>query len=294
MNSIVSQNDQPIKPFLTEEGIELYATDSECGMSISGLARFCGVSQSTMSDLISRLTHRQNVPEILQELMGQELVAIGCFENNAKVYKSELCAVVCEYYAYESKAANETAKYSYRKFAKLGIDSWIRQVTGHEEKPKLTPLEAAMLLIEKLESKLEIERDSKASMAKFVNGPQGLKEIYEGWDEDSELLALPSGTEQDGRIWYTARQYLEIMQEESPDMKDPVQKRQYYKFTGLIAHFYRVYNLGEQMQISFNGRTPVNVYCTHDFPLLATAWKQAEQEMRDEKAKTIAAKYKRV
>ena len=120
MTNIVSQ---PIKPFVTEEGIELYATETECGMSQRGLSLFCGVSSDSVFKLISNLTDRQNVPEILQPFVGQELTLSANFEKSAKVYKSNLCAAVCTYYAYISKAANETARFSLGKFASMGIVS---------------------------------------------------------------------------------------------------------------------------------------------------------------------------
>ena len=88
MTNIVSQ---PIKPFVTEEGIELYATETECGMSQSGLSRFCGVTNDAVLLLIRRVTTEQNVPEILQPFVGQELTLSSTFENDAKVYKSSLC-----------------------------------------------------------------------------------------------------------------------------------------------------------------------------------------------------------
>ena len=149
MTNIVSQ---PIKPFVTEEGIELYATETECGMSQRGLSLFCGVSSDSVFKLISNLTDRQNVPEILQPFVGQELTLSANFEKSAKVYKSNLCAAVCTYYAYISKAANETARFSLGKFASMGIDSWIRKATGHEQ---TSALSLEQLTINLLQEKIE-------------------------------------------------------------------------------------------------------------------------------------------
>jgi hypothetical protein len=297
--SIVPQDSNPIKP-QTVDGIELYATDSECGMSQRGLARFCGVHQTTIQTLLANISDGQNVPKMLQNLIGQELYVTGKFENGAKVVRSAVCAAICQYYAFESKSANETARFSIQKFSSNGIDSWIRDVTGHSLKPALTPLESALQMLVDTQAKLSdlqaqliIKSEENATRAKFIEGSDGLKEIYEGFDYDPEVLTLPSGVDQDGTQWYTARQYLEIMQEEFLDLKIRNQKRLYFKFTGLIAHFYRVYNLGEQHKIDLGTGAPVNVYSSRDFPLLAVAWKQAKQEMEDERLAAIAAKYRR-
>jgi hypothetical protein len=290
--SIVSQNSGPIKPQLVD-GIELYATDSESGMSQAGLARFCGVARGTTRELLEAMADGCTSSERLNLFAGQELYLMVEGENNAKIIRSEVCAAICEYYALESKAKNETALFSLRKFLSKGIDSWIRDVTGHSLKPELTPLEKSQQMIIDLQAQLLIKSEANSTMVKFIEGSDGLKEIFEGTDYDSEVLSLPVGIDQDGTQWYTARQYLEIMQEEFLDLKIPREKRLYYKFTGLIAHFYRVYNLGEQHKISLGTGAPVNVYSTRDFPLLAVAWKQAKQEMEDERLAAIAAKYKR-
>jgi hypothetical protein len=289
---IVSQNSSPIKPQMID-GIELYATDFESGMSQAGLARFCGVGETAIRKLLDSIARSCAPSESLNHFAGQDLYLALAGENNAKIIRSEVCAAICEYYAFESKAKNETALFSVRKFLSKGLDSWIRDVTGHSQKPSLSPLESAQQMVIDLQAQLIVKSEANATMAKFIQGSLGLKEIWEGFDGESEVLSLPAGINEDGKQWYTARQYLEIMQEEFLDMKIRSQKRLYYKFTGLIAHFYRVYNLGEQHKIDIGIGAPVNVYSSHDFPLLAVAWKQAEQEMRDEKAQAIAAKYKR-
>ncbi|MEG3880182.1 hypothetical protein QT972_22740 [Microcoleus sp. herbarium7] len=50
--------------------------------------------------------------------------------KNATILKDEVCATVLEWYGFESQRPTDTAKYSYRKFAKAGIRSWIQGITG--------------------------------------------------------------------------------------------------------------------------------------------------------------------
>jgi hypothetical protein len=165
---------------------------------------------------------------------------------------------------------------------------------------ELSPLEAVQQ--ENIEIQRQIIETLNEAIAKLnetiatyesIDPLYGLKETCEELDEDPEALTIPDGFEKDGRQWYTARQYLEIMQEEFIDTKIPSQKRLFFKFTGLVSHYYQIYSIGGQTQIYMGTGAPVNVYSRHDFPLLAMAWTQAKHEMGDEKAKTIKAKYKR-
>jgi hypothetical protein len=110
-----------------------------------------------------------------------------------------------------------------------------------------------------------------------------LKKSY----EDREEFGLKAGFEQDGTQWYTARQYLKIKQKEVIDMSNLRQKRLFFKFTVLIAHFYRRQNLGKPNKVRIGNGVEVNVYSLYDFPLLEAAWKQAEQEMRDEQRRRL-------
>ena len=100
-------------------------------MSQSGLARLCGVSRQAIDKLIESLS-TSRCPEFLNSLQCIGLGLSTSFKqfHNITIIKDEFCAVILEWYAFESQRTNDTAKYSYRQFAKLGVRSWIQGITG--------------------------------------------------------------------------------------------------------------------------------------------------------------------
>jgi hypothetical protein len=90
MNSIVAQNSNPIKSQLVD-GIELYANDAESGMSQRGLARFCGVDEKAIRDLLNSMVRGKTPSESLNRSAGQDLYCGVEGENNAKIIRSEVC-----------------------------------------------------------------------------------------------------------------------------------------------------------------------------------------------------------
>jgi hypothetical protein len=115
--------------------------------------------------------------------------------QNARILKAEFVAALCEYYAFEKN--NETAKFSYRKFAKMGIDSWIRDVTGHAQPVAiaLTSEQLTMQLLQVTQQALESEHKLRITTERLlekeqyitratINSP-GLNQFLEGaQDED--------------------------------------------------------------------------------------------------------------
>lgn len=120
---------------VVEDGVEFFSIEStgESGMSQSGLAKLCGVTRQAIDKLLNSLS-TSDCPEFLKPLQGKELTVTTSLKQykNATIVKDEVCAVILEWYAFESQRPNDTARYSYRKFAKLGIRSWIQTITGWE------------------------------------------------------------------------------------------------------------------------------------------------------------------
>jgi hypothetical protein len=155
-------------------------------------------------------------------------------------------------------------------------------------KHELSQLEAAQQAIIDLQAQLITMQKDNATLAKLIQSAE-----LGSPRKDREEFGLPAGIDKYGTQWYTSRQYLEIKQNTFIDMSSLQQKRLFIRFTELIAHLYQTQNLGDQDTIDFGTGDKVHVYSPYDFPLLETAWKQVQQEILDEKAKAIAAKYKR-
>jgi hypothetical protein len=117
----------------TVDEIEFYVSNdgTYTGMSQVGLAKLCGVAESTMRNTLSKVGGSLTTSEILQNLTPRVSWVRASASNNAEVVPSDVCAGIIEYYAFESKAANDTAKFAFRKFAKKGIDIWIKELTGY-------------------------------------------------------------------------------------------------------------------------------------------------------------------
>jgi hypothetical protein len=125
-----------------DDGVEFFTLNKtgQAAISESGLARLVGVSQKAINLLLGddpvRTKHR---PESLKpfEDNGFHLELPG--ENNSKLVKAEVAAVVIEYYAYESRNnRRKEALHAFRKFAKMGIERWIQGITGWVD-PSLQP-----------------------------------------------------------------------------------------------------------------------------------------------------------
>lgn len=118
---------------VTTDGVEFFTKEDtgESGMSQSGLAILCGVGQNAISQLIDTVI-TSSCPEFLKPLQNIDVALITSSSefNNATILKSEVCALILEWYAFESQRTNDVAKDSFRKFAKKGIDTWIQEITG--------------------------------------------------------------------------------------------------------------------------------------------------------------------
>jgi hypothetical protein len=125
-----------------KDGVEFFTVNAtgRAAISESGLARLVGVSPKAINYLLAdTAVGRRHRPEELKpfEAEGFHLEVSG--ENNSRLVKAEVAAVVIEYYAYESRRKKtKEALFAYRQFAKMGIERWIQGITGWVD-PKLKP-----------------------------------------------------------------------------------------------------------------------------------------------------------
>ena len=116
-------------------GVEFFTvqTTGESGMSQSGLARLCGVTQKAVDNLLERLG-TSSCPDFLQPLQDKELTLGTSYHeyHNVTIIKDSVCAIILEWYAFESQRPTEKAKQAFRQFAAMGIRTWIQSITGWE------------------------------------------------------------------------------------------------------------------------------------------------------------------
>jgi hypothetical protein len=167
-----------------QDNVEFFTVDAtgESGMSISGLARICGVTSQSVEQLLKRLEQGRIRAETLKKFVSESLwVEVDGVpvrgEYNDKVVKDKVCAAVIDYYAFESTQVDEEKKaqaiYAYRRFAGIGVQSWIQGITGWNNKQ--TDLQVLDFV---MDTPLIWDRDNKPFPSEFY------EQIYRlrGWD----------------------------------------------------------------------------------------------------------------
>lgn len=155
----VEMNIVELTPQIIEE-IEFYISSDETimGLSISGLARLCGVPRKTLSDQLASINDPggKELPETLKPLAGKVFTLAVSSVNGAKIIDSKAASRLIRYYAYEAKNKTQVAKTSYEKFAEIGINSWIKQVVGcndnHNQSQVVALLNQLIEKVDRLES----------------------------------------------------------------------------------------------------------------------------------------------
>ena len=142
--------------------IEFYVNDdgTYTGMSQSGLAKLCGIARSTLQNFLIRAADGSISNELKSLCDKTSELPSPKADKNAEIIHSSICAEVIYYYAFESKAKNDTAKYSFKKFSTRGIDSWIKEITGYIEKNNSK--EVLNCLHTLMNDVKELKQDSKA------------------------------------------------------------------------------------------------------------------------------------
>lgn len=270
-------NDYIVRPTIVD-GIEFYVAPSgEAGMSLSGLARLCGVDKSN----IRRHLERKFATVAQSELKNAETRrgrgsspgSINAFdlniqaERNARVIRDDVCAEVVEYYAFDSEWSTDIAQYSYRKFARLGIRAWIHQVTGYAQANDLGKLAETMNLLLKEVQELRVEtREYKAIRRQSDNHFPGLNDMMNDLSDDAEIKALPGG-DSDG--YFTIQEWL-VTRGVTLD------KQRLHRFASMAAFTYRSMTQKEPHTVlrksTQDGKTKrVNAYLQSEFPILSVA-----------------------
>jgi hypothetical protein len=115
-----------------QNGVEFYTLNAtgESGMSIRGLARLCNVDDKTVSQLLRNSVRGLTRSKRLEALKDKEIYCGVRKARKANVIRAEVCGIVIGYYAFESRQKTAEAQYAFEKFAIMGIEGWIQNITG--------------------------------------------------------------------------------------------------------------------------------------------------------------------
>ena len=121
------------------DGVEFFTIDEtgESGMSETGIARLCGVSQVGIHKFISNSLITWDQEKELNPLFRKTIATkpkqFLDFKpgqnSNIKILSATVCARTIEHFAFESKYKTEQALFAYRKFAAKGMNAWIQEAT---------------------------------------------------------------------------------------------------------------------------------------------------------------------
>lgn len=273
------------------DGIELYvSTDgSVTGMSITGLALCCGISRTSLRKLlVSGGGTKEGVfteLEVLKPFDGKYFIdPTGVeltIENNAKIVRSDVCAIIIEYYAFESRSKNAVALNCYRSFAKLGIENWIKNVAGFKvesnSEDKIDQfLKVAMPFFEdykEMKNEIVALRPVIQEYVKLQNGIQtsfkGLETIVEAIKDEHNKKFLNGGSMSLTEWLMTKHIYLD--------------HGGIRKFGRMVSETFRSVSQSEPEKSNrkkANGKwsTHVKVYSPEHFPILEMALEQYLKE----------------
>lgn len=192
-------NIERVEP-IVENGVEFYvsADGKQRGISQVGCAKLIGISEQGLRQFIKGLSDRSKThSKSLEHLVGANLYLAVSSNQQARILDSKVVASIISYYAIERK--NEVALYSLQKFASIGIDTWIDNVTG------VTSIENSHALLESMNATLgklltkvtnleRIEEETASYRKAVVKLP-----LFEKWmselDEEGKLKLLAPSEE---------------------------------------------------------------------------------------------------
>jgi hypothetical protein len=124
---------------VVRDDVEFFTIDAtgESGMSESGLARLCSVDRKSVSNFIRDMggTKRgintlEDNPSKYSRVRPKGLTPEErSYISHLSFISASVCADVIEHYAFHSRHKTKEALFAYQKFAKLGISTWIQQIT---------------------------------------------------------------------------------------------------------------------------------------------------------------------
>lgn len=259
------------------DGIEFFVSNDgdEAGMSQLGLSVFTGVAESTLRALVTSYSNSGKLPSETLEAARDKGLQIadvpGLPGKPVKFIPAELCEAMTFYYAFEAKRvtaeAQAKARFSYRKFAAIGIKTWILQVTGYKPNSSTATFESNQgQLVEALQYIVAEMKDLRQQRVCYYNikdsiqHQPGLNEIVSTY-EQGHLLS--DGRQFTLQTWLSAKGIV-------------LSQGMMTKLGLLVGQTYRAHHRkpAPKMCGSTLGNRNcglVNVYTTEDIPLLESA-----------------------
>jgi hypothetical protein len=119
-----------VKPIVINE-VEFYISSdgTQSGVSQVGLARLCGVAENSIRHIVNT-SSTQKPSKALESFTDNVFHSTLTSEQQARIITTSAATEIIFYYAFESKTANPTAKFSAKQFAKQGMHNWIKEITG--------------------------------------------------------------------------------------------------------------------------------------------------------------------
>lgn len=269
-----------VKP-TTVGGIEFYVSTltDEAGISQSGIARLCGLTETTIRLLINGLSDRSLSDERMRDpalapMLGKDLSIKITSGNQAKVINAEYAGEIISYYAFKG---NKTAYISLKKFQIIGIKSWIKEITGHSTGGDFALVQKSLnqildVLTTTNARLTSLEEQTRGYTKASIEMP-GLKDWMDRYaEEDLDQLALPD-TEM-----FTLSEYLWTQKQLR------FEKSAMSLFSLKVSYVFKTMSEkkpGRKRGQGKNGyQTPLtNAYSRADFPLLDIAFKQTVLEI---------------
>ena len=121
------------------DDVEFFTIEAtgESGMSESGLARLCRIDRKSVSNFIRNMGGNKNqffdaetAPSQYSRVRPKGLTSEErSYISHLSFISASVCADVIAHYAFHSRHKTNEALFVYQKFAKIGISTWIQQIT---------------------------------------------------------------------------------------------------------------------------------------------------------------------
>jgi hypothetical protein len=204
-----------VSPAIHENGVEFYisADGTKSGVSQVGLARLCGVPESTMRKLLKDAvvsTTSKGLKGFEGDVYHTELTS----ERQAKIVTTEAATEIIFYYGYESDIPNETARFSAKKFAKKGMHNWIKEVSkfsaNSDEKSLTTTINDLVSSVKDLTNEVKSWKTVKRVADTRMGGINILVEEIVKQEAEKEDIFTPRQIDGQVPTWSLAEWLLEF------------------------------------------------------------------------------------